>query len=276
MWRAQNAFMLLSLIVALWSEAVAQPGVTPEHRPTPPDSDEQRIADLVVASRILVQEGVVDSFGHVTVRSLNDPNHYFMPRAMPPALATTKDIVELNLDSVPIDANAPRTNGERFIHGEIYRVRPDVQAIVHSHSPAVIPFSISPDHPLRPVLHMAGFLPARVPVFDHRDLSKGDPTLRGKLMVNNAKLGAGLAKTLGNDSVVLIRGHGNAVVGASLPWAVLRAVYTQLNARVQMDAIALGGLVIYLDDDELKMHPVEVFDVDRPRQNLKSRLPKNP
>ena len=89
-------------------------------------------------------------------------------------------------------------------------------------------------------------------------------------------LGAALAKTLGSDSVVLIRGHGNAVVGASLPWAVLRAVYTQLNARVQMDAIALGGLVIYLDDDELKMHPVEVFDVDRPWQNLKSRLPKNP
>jgi HCOMODA/2-hydroxy-3-carboxy-muconic semialdehyde decarboxylase len=100
MWRAQNAFMLLSLIVALWSAAVAQPGVTPEHRPTPPDSDEQRIADLVVASRILVQEGVLDSFGHVTVRSLNNPNHYFMPRAMPPALVTAKDIVELNLDSV--------------------------------------------------------------------------------------------------------------------------------------------------------------------------------
>ena len=133
-----------------------------------------------MASRILVQEGVLDSFGHVTVRSLNDPNHYFMPRAMPPALVTTKDIVELNLDSVPIDANAPRTNGERFIHGEIYRVRPDVGAIVHSHSPAVIPFSISPDRPLRPVLHMAGFLPARVPVLDHRDLSKDDPTLRGK------------------------------------------------------------------------------------------------
>ena len=113
MWRARNAFMLLSLIVALWSAAVAQPGVTPGHRPTPPDSDEQRIADLVVASRILVQEGVLDSFGHVTVRSLNNPNHYFMPRAMPPALVTANDIVELNLDSVSIDANAPRTNGER-------------------------------------------------------------------------------------------------------------------------------------------------------------------
>src|SRR5262244_4352648 len=108
MWRAQNAFMLLSVIVALCSAATAQPGVTPEHRPTQRDSDEQRIADLVVASRMLVQEGVLDSFGHVTVRSLNNPNHYFMPRAMPPALVTTKDIVELDLNSVPIDSNAQR------------------------------------------------------------------------------------------------------------------------------------------------------------------------
>ncbi len=153
MWHARNGFTLLSLIIALCNAAVAQPSVTPEHRPMQTDSDEQRIADLVVASLILVQEGVLDSFGHVTVRSLKNSNRYFMPRAMPPALVTTNDIVELDLDSVPIDSNAPRTNGERFIHGEIYRVRPDVQAIVHSHSPAVIPFSISPDRPLRPVLH---------------------------------------------------------------------------------------------------------------------------
>ena len=199
-----------------------------------------------------------------------------MPRAMPPGLVTAKDIVELDINSTPIDPNAPRTNGERFIHGEIYRARPDVAAVVHSHSPAVIPFSIAPNRPLRPVLHMAGFLPARVSVFDHRDVSKDDPSLRGKLMVNNAKLGAALARTLGQDSVVLIRGHGNAVVGASLPWAVLRAVYTQLNARTQMEATALGGELIYLDEDELKMHPVEVFDVGRPWENLKSRLPKIP
>jgi len=126
MWRARNGFTLLSLMIALCSAAAAQPSVAPEHRPTQGDSDEQRIADLVVASRILVQEGVLDSFGHVTVRSLKNPNHYFMPRAMPPELVTAKDIVELDLDSVPIDANAPRTNGERFIHGEIYQVRPDV------------------------------------------------------------------------------------------------------------------------------------------------------
>src|SRR5262249_26220243 len=267
---------LLSLVAVFCCLPAAQRAMAQAHQPVQPDSDEQRIADLVTASRILVQEGVLDSFGHVTVRSLKNPNHYFMPRAMPPGLVAANDIVELDIDSVPIDPNAPRTNGERFIHGEIYRLRPDVQAVVHSHSPAVIPFSISPERPLRPVLHMAGFLPLRVSVFDHRSVSKDDPSLRGKLMVNTAKLGAALAKTLGGDSVALIRGHGNAVVGASLPWAVLRAVYTQLNARVQMEAITLGGPLIYLDEDELKMHPVEVFDVERPWQNLKSRLPKSP
>jgi ribulose-5-phosphate 4-epimerase/fuculose-1-phosphate aldolase len=277
MWRARDGFTLclIVLTVVLGGAAAAQP-TAPVHQPAQGDSDAQRIADLVLASRILVNEGVLDSFGHVTVRSLKNPSHYFMPRAMPPGLVTANDIVELDIDSVPIDPNAPRTNGERFIHGEIYRVRPDVQAVVHSHSPAVIPFSISPERPLRPVLHMAGFLPLRVSVFDHRSVSKDDPSLRGKLMVNTAKLGAALAKTLGGDSVALIRGHGNAVVGASLPWAVLRAVYTQLNARVQMEAIALGGPLIYLDEDELKMHPVEVFDVERPWQNLKSRLPNSP
>jgi ribulose-5-phosphate 4-epimerase/fuculose-1-phosphate aldolase len=276
MWYAGNLLALVYLLFGLCGAAAAQPSAAPEHRSTQPDSDEQRIADLVTASRILVQEGVLDSFGHVTVRSLKDPNHYFMPRAMPPALVTTKDIVELDINSVPVDPKAPRTNGERFIHGEIYRVRPDVVAVVHSHSPAVIPFSVAPDRPLRPVLHMAGFLPAKVSVFDHRGLAKDDPSLRGKLMVNNAKLGAALAKTLDQDSVVLIRGHGNAVVGSSLPWAVFRAIYTQLNARTQMEAIALGGEVIYLNEDELKMHPVEVFDVERPWQNLKSRLPQAP
>jgi ribulose-5-phosphate 4-epimerase/fuculose-1-phosphate aldolase len=273
---ARNISLLLCVIAGSCGAAAAQPSATAGHPPMQPDSDEQRTADLVLASRILVQEGVLDSFGHVTVRSLKNPNHYFMPRAMPPGLVTAKDIVELDINSAPIDPNAPRTNGERFIHGEIYRVRPDVAAVVHSHSPAVIPFSIAPDRPLRPVLHMAGFLPARVSVFDHRDISKDDPSLRGKLMVNNAKLGAALARTLGKDSVVLIRGHGNAVVGASLPWAVLRAFYTQLNARIQMEATALGGELIYLDEDELKMHPVEVFDVGRPWENLKSRLPKIP
>jgi 3-hydroxy-2-methylpyridine-4,5-dicarboxylate 4-decarboxylase len=275
MLRAKNMSLIFGFFAALMAQAAAQPATAPERAQAQNDSDEQRIADLALASRILVNEGVLDSFGHVTVRSLKNPNHYFMPRAMPPGLVTAKDVVELDVDSVPVDPQAPRTNGERFIHGEIYRVRPDVQAVVHSHALGVIPFSISPERPLRPVLHMAGFLPTKVAVFDNRNLSKDDPGLRGKLMVNNAKLGAALARTLGADSVVLIRGHGNAVVGASLPWAVFRAIYTQLNARAQMEATALGAEVIYLNEDELKLHPVEVFDVERPWQNFKSRLPRD-
>jgi HCOMODA/2-hydroxy-3-carboxy-muconic semialdehyde decarboxylase len=269
--------LLFSILTAACLAATAQPGPGSASAQAAPDSDEQRIADLVFASRILVNEGVLDSFGHVTVRSLKNPSHYFMPRAMPPALVTAGDIVELDLDSVPIDPKAPRTNGERFIHGSIYKVRPDVQAVVHSHALGVIPFSIAPQRPLRPVLHMAGFLPEKgVSVFDPRSVTNDDPSQRGKLMINNAKMGSALARTLGADSVVLIRGHGNAVVGASLPWAVFRAIYTQLNARAELDAINLGNDVVYLNDDEIKLHPVEVFDVERPWQNFKSRLPSKP
>jgi ribulose-5-phosphate 4-epimerase/fuculose-1-phosphate aldolase len=269
--------LLFGMLGAAILAATAQPGPGSDGSQAAPDSDAQRIADLVFASRILVNEGVLDSFGHVTVRSLNNPSHYFMPRAMPPALVTTGDIVELDLESAPVDAKAPRTNGERFIHGSIYKVRPDVQAVVHSHALGVIPFSISPQRPLRPVLHMAGFLPEKgVPVFDPRSVTNDDPSQRGKLMINNAKMGSALARTLGADSVVLIRGHGNAVVGASLPWAVFRAIYTQLNARAELDAINLGQDVVYLNDDEIKLHPVEVFDVERPWQNFKSRLPQKP
>lgn len=275
MTSARKISLVVGLLASACMTAFAQPSGRPE-RPQAPDSDQQRMADLVLASRILVNESVLDSFGHVTVRSLSNPTHYFMPRAMPPALVTANDIVELDADSVAVDPRAPRTNGERFIHGEIYKARPDVQAVVHSHSLSVIPFSITPERPLRPVLHMAGFLPEKVSVFDHRSVSKDDPSLRGKLMVNNAKLGAALAQKLGADSVVLIRGHGNAVVGASLPRVVLRAVYTQLNARAELEAIALGQEVIYLNDDELKQHPIEVFDVERPWENFKARLAKSP
>jgi len=270
------SFRKVSLTAAILASAcmlaIAQPGTVP---PPPPDSDEQRIADLVLTSRILFNEGVLDSFGHVSVRSLKDPTRYFMPRAMPPALVTAKDIVELNLEAVPIDPKAPRTNGERYIHSEIYKARPDVQAIAHSHSPAVIPFSLTPKRPLRPVIHTAGFLPEKVSVFDHRSVSKDDPSQRGKLLVSNTKLGAALAQTLGADTVVLIRGHGNVVVADSLPWVALRAVYTQINARTQQEALALDQEVVYLNDDEIKYHRNELFP-DRPWTNFKARLPKNP
>jgi HCOMODA/2-hydroxy-3-carboxy-muconic semialdehyde decarboxylase len=263
------------ILVFFCASALAQPNAGANRPPSVPDTEEQRIADLVLASRVLFNEGVLDSFGHVSVRSLKNPNRYYMPRAMPPALVTAKDIVELDLEAVPVDPNAPRTNGERFIHSEIYKARPDVQAIAHTHSPAVIPFSLTPARPLRPVIHTAGFLPARVSVFDHRSVSKDDPAERGKLLVSNSKLGAALAKTLGKDSVVLIRGHGNVVVGDSLPWTVLKAVYTQINARTLFEALMIDRNVVYLDDDEIKYHVNELAP-DRPWENFKARLPRNP
>lgn len=272
----QKLLVAAGILASACVFAVAEQNVrTDRSQPAPPDSDAQRIEDLVLASRVLFNEGVLDSFGHVSVRSLKNPKHFFMPRAMPPALVTAKDIIELDADADPIVANSPRPNGEKFIHSEIYKVRPDVKAIVHSHAPGVIPFSLTPARPLRPVIHTAGFLPERVSVFDHRSVSKDDPSQRGKLLVNNAKLGAALAQTLAADSVVLIRGHGNVVVGESLPWAVLRAVYTQVNARTLLEALSLGQDVTYLDDDEIKYHRKELFP-DRPWANFIARLPRSP
>jgi ribulose-5-phosphate 4-epimerase/fuculose-1-phosphate aldolase len=270
-----QASLVAGVLASACTLALAQPNAGANRPPSAPDTEEQRIADLVLASRILFNEGVLDSFGHVSVRSLKDPTHFYMPRAMPPALVTAKDIVELNLESVPIDPNAPRTNGERFIHSEIYKARPDVQAIAHTHSPTVVPFSLTPNRPLRPVIHTAGFLPEKVSIFDHRSVSRIDPSQRGKLLVSNSILGAALAKTLGPDSVVLIRGHGNVVVGESLPWAVLRAVYTQINARTLLDALTIDKDVVYLNDDEIKYHVNELAP-DRPWENFKARLPKTP
>jgi ribulose-5-phosphate 4-epimerase/fuculose-1-phosphate aldolase len=273
----QRLLLASGILASACVSAVAETNVrTDRSQPAPPDSDAQRIEDLVLASRILFNEGVLDSFGHVSVRSLTNPSRFFMPRAMPPALVTAKDIIELNAaDAEPIAANSPRPNGEKFIHSEIYKVRADVQAVVHSHAPGVIPFSLTPSRPLRPVLHTAGFLPERVSVFDHRSVSKDDPSQRGKLLVNNAKLGAALARTLAADSVVLIRGHGDVVVGESLPWAVVRAIYTQVNARTLLEALTLGQDVTYLNEDEIRYHRNELFP-DRPWANFISRLPRNP
>lgn len=270
-------FVLTACIVATaCAVAVAETSVrTDRSQPAPPDTESQRRDDLVLASRILFNEGVLDSFGHVSVRSLNNPKHFFMPRAMPPALVTAKDLIKLDGNAEPIVANSPRPNGEKFIHAEIYKVRPDVQAIVHSHSPGVIPFSLAAGRPLRPVIHTAGFLPERVSVFDIRSVSKDDPDQRGKMLINNAKLGAALARSLANDSVALIRGHGNVVVGESLPWAVLRAVYTEANARTLLAALTLGQDVTYLDPDEIQYFRKELFP-DRPWANFITRLPKNP
>ncbi|MFM9969767.1 MAG: class II aldolase/adducin family protein [Burkholderiales bacterium] len=233
------------------------------------DSNEERIADLIIASHILENEKVLDSFGHVSVRSATNPNRFFMPRAMPPALVSRADIVELDLDCKPVDANAPRTNGERFIHGEIYKARPDVNSVIHSHSIGVIPFGVA-GVALRPVLAQAGFLPAETPLFEARDAQVGEKE-RG-MLVRTPKLGAYLAKILGNAPVVLMRGHGDTVVGDTVKRATVRAAYTEINARVQLEAMRLSNHINAMDEAELAYNSIENFDVERPWDNFKRKL----
>lgn len=190
--------------------------------------------ELAVANRILVHRGVLDAYGHVSVRDANDPDHFMLARNMAPGSVTSADIQRYDLDGNTVDSE--RSYLERFIHAEVYRSRPDVMAVVHSHSASVIPFSIS-RHPLRAVSHMAGFLGDQVPVFEIRDIA-GESS---DLLITDSVQGRALATALGDASVVLMRGHGCVVAGASLQIAVHRAVYTELNARVQWQAALLGG-----------------------------------
>jgi HCOMODA/2-hydroxy-3-carboxy-muconic semialdehyde decarboxylase len=205
------------------------------------------IEDLVAASRILADQGVVDGYGHVSVRHDRDPNRYLMSRSLAPALVTSADIMEWDLDSTPIDLRGRTGFIERFIHGEIYKARPDVKAVVHNHSPSVIPFGVT-TAPLRPLYHMSAFLGEGVPVFDIKTAT-GEST---DMLVRNPALGRALAQTLGARPVALLRGHGAVVVGDSVQIAVFRSVYTEMNAKLQAQAMALGGSVIYLDPEEAR------------------------
>jgi len=235
------------------------------------DSNEARIEDLITASHILANEGVLDSFGHATVRSATDPGHFFMPRAMPPALVSRADIVELDLDCKPVTPNAPRLNGERYIHCEIYKARADVQSVIHTHDLAVIPFGLT-NTPLRPVIAQAGFLPKETPLFEVRD-AYGSATERGMLVLNSV-LGKALATKLGNNPVVLMRGHGETVVGRSVKEATVRTLYINIDARAQAAAASMGPNLVALDDAELATNARENFDADRPWENYRQRMLK--
>ena len=239
------------LLLGMATTLLALAGVRPTPGQAPPTSagapDPALLEDLVAANRILADQGVLDGYGHVSARHPRASDRYLMARAVAPELATAADIMEYDLDSVPVDARGRATYLERFIHGEIYRLRPDVHAVVHSHSPSVIPFGVT-GTALRPLYHMSAFLVGGVPVYDIRQAS-GAMT---DMLVRSAALGQSLARVLGPAPVVLMRGHGAVVVGASLPAAVFRSVYTEVNARLQAQAMALGGPVAYLDPEEAK------------------------
>lgn len=204
------------------------------------------VRDLVVANRVLARLGVLDAYGHVSVRDPRDAGRYLISRSLAPELVAENDIVVLDLDSAPSGGERRPLYSERFIHGELYRARPDVRAIVHHHASTTVAFGVA-ETPLRAVYHMGAFLGDGVPVFDIRDAA--GPT---DMLVRTPQLGRALAASVGAAPAALMRGHGAVVVGASLAQAVGRSRYMEINARIQVDAIRLGGVARPLDPEEVR------------------------
>ncbi len=231
------------------------------------DLYQNALSDLVIANRILALEGILDAYGHCSVRDPRDPNRYLMSRSLAPALVTVEDIVLHDLENNAMTHTGQRLYYERWIHGEIYKVRPDVDAIVHSHSPTVVPFA-STKAPLRPLLHNAAFLGFGTPVFEIRTFMPDSD-----LMISSASLGKALAEALGPAQVVLLRGHGNVVVGPTIEVAVYRAYYTEINARQQAVAMAFGPQhVVYMSAGECTTtDKVNQAYVERPWSLWKSK-----
>lgn len=214
--------------------------------------------DLVAAYRILAEHEVIDAYGHVSVRSPRDPNRYFLAGHRAPELVTEDDIIEYDLDSHPQDARGRESVRERFIHGEVYKARPEVTAVVHSHSQSVVPFSITTVQ-LRAIFHMAAFIGDGLPNFEIRDAQKGTD-----LLVKTPYLGQALAKSLGGKPAALMRGHGAVIVGENLPRAVGRSIYLEMSARMQAQAMTIagpGGKISGLDEAEVKASvPVQEYN----------------
>ena len=209
----------------------------------------EALQDLVAAYRILAAHGVIDAYGHVSLRSPRNPQRYYLARSVAPEIVALEDLIEYDLDSNPLDAGGRESVLERFIHGEIYRARPEVNCVVHNHSPSVVPFSVT-GVPMRALYHMAAFVGEGLPNFEIRDVRKGTD-----LLIRDEHLAKGLASTLAAKPAALMRGHGAVVVGETLPRAVGRSVYLEQSARMQMQALLLagpGGKITYLDEAEVK------------------------
>jgi HCOMODA/2-hydroxy-3-carboxy-muconic semialdehyde decarboxylase len=206
--------------------------------------DRATLDDLAAASRILVDQGVFDAAGHVSMRHPSNPERFLMSRSLAPQLITPDDIMEFDFDCNAVDPRGRTGFIERYLHGEILRARPDVGAVVHSHSPSVIAFGLS-NTPMRAMYHNAAFLAAGVPVFDIRE--KFGAT---DIVISTAAKGAALAAVLADKPVALLRAHGMVAVGPTLPVAVFRAIFTVTSAHIQHQALALGGPLAALDPEE--------------------------
>jgi len=240
-----RALFLILAIAPGWAQAPA-PATAPTPRTAPATSNREIIRDLVLANHILSNEGVLDAYGHVSVRDDQNPQRFLLSRSLPPSEVTAADIVEYDLEGKAVQSNARSDYQERFIHSEIYRARPDIKAIVHCHTGDLIPFGVTGTR-LLPIIHMAGFLGDGIPTFEIRNVAG-----MSNMLVNSKELGKALAETLGAKPAALMRGHGAVVTGGGLHEVVGRAFYMNLNARLQWQSIQLGGQMVYMDPEEAR------------------------
>jgi len=209
------------------------------------------IRDLMLANRILANEGVVDGFGHVSMRHPDNPDRYLLARSRSPELVTEDDILEFDLDSAPIDLKGRTPYSERPIHGCIYKSRPDVMAVCHNHAHSLIPYGVT-GTVMKPIFHFSAGIGVEVPIWDIRD-DFGDKT---NLLVLNNDQGRSLAKALGPHPAVLMRGHGSAVATQDLKGTVLVSIALMENAAMLSEARGMGP-VRYLSAGEVEaMQPI--------------------
>ena len=221
-----------------------------------------QIDDLIAAYRVLAEHQVIDGYGHVSVRSAKNPNRYFLAGHIAPELVREEHIIEYDLDSNPLDANGRESVRERFIHGEIFKLRPEVNSVVHTHSHSVVPFSIT-TATLKPIFHMAAFIGHGVPNWDIADAQQGTD-----MLVKTPYLGAHLAKFVADKPAALLRGHGAVVVGESIACSVGRSIYLEMSAKMQIQAQLLAGVGGHL----LTLHDSEVA-ASVPAQNYNRAWP---
>jgi HCOMODA/2-hydroxy-3-carboxy-muconic semialdehyde decarboxylase len=234
------------------------PTSIPEHLAAA-DIDAALLDELVAANRILYHRGIVDGFGHVSLRHPRRPDQFLIARSMAPGQVTAADITLLDQNAAPVGSQPGKPYLERFIHAAIYRLRADVMGVVHHHALGSLPLGVVPGHSLRPICHMCGFLTGPAPIFEIRDAA-GDGS---DMLIRDLPLGQALAEKLGDQAVVLMRGHGATVVGPSLKAAVYRSVYAEVNAGLQLAALRLGEPVYLSEAEAIAAYRTNSAQIDR-------------
>jgi ribulose-5-phosphate 4-epimerase/fuculose-1-phosphate aldolase len=237
-----------------------------------PLADPALLRELVLANRILANEGVVDAFGHVSLRHPDEPGHYLIARSLGPELVTEADLQRFTLEGQQVGGDPRTAYSERAIHGAIYEARPEVMAICHNHAPSTIPFGVT-GVPLRPIYHMAALLGTEVPVWDIAD--DFGPT---DMLVRTMEQGRSLARMLGPRRAALMRGHGSVIAGRTLAEVVIASVYMEQNARLLIQALSLGNAT-YLGDEEIERFSASLLDpsiAERPMGTWRARVERSP